>query len=1535
MTPGRLVGLSSLACLVALAAGPAARAAQPRFYLSTDRSFSPDDEGIAVQLEARGLEHLDFRLYRIPEPEAFFRDQEDLHRVATDQGPARANSLEVWREVRHQLARRLWQTRDSLSGAARRTGRQVFSEGVDELEEESRNPPAPETSVGLLKGFEAVDVWRQDLRGGGEWTYLEVPLGVRAPGVYLVEGVHGSEVGYTVAVISRLALLTRQSQDRFLVQAVEPRLGAPVAGVQVVLWGQGKEIGRGKTDEAGVWEKQIPLLRATRVFAQRGADFALLDPTYHPANLVERKVYLSTDRPVYRPGHEVHWKGLVRDARDERYRLPEGIARAQVEARDPNGLVVWKGEAPVSPRGSFHGGFRLAESAALGTYRLVASLGGQQHAGEFKVKATRKPEYRVLVKPDRRAAVSGSRVQVEVGADYFFGPPVPGAKVKVAVHRTRFYVPWWVDAEYAWYYSEGEYRSTLRETLVEKEARLDAKGRYHFDFETLPDSLDYTYGIEASVVDAAGQAVTGHASVRVTRAEFRLELLPEALLTAPGGQARVKVQTRDFAGQPVPAEVELVVRAGQVGAGGQVEEREVHRQKLATGPRGEGWLEFPATRGGAYQVEGSARDARGQVVEARAVVYVTSQGGDLPAEPSELELLADRRSYRVGDKARFLVLSPHADASLLVTLEGGRLYRHQVVRARGHSAVVEFPVEEAQAPNFFVRAATVFDGQLLERRLDVVVPPREKLLQVAVSPDRSPVEPGQPAAFTVEVKDHQGRPVAGAEVCLAVVDEAIYGLSPEIAIPIERFFYHRKRNDVRASCSLDFRFYGYGVDQKERMAALHLRQPVVPGSFKALASIQVRKDFKDTLAWHPVLATDAQGRARVEFVVPDNLTAWRATARAVSDDTRVGEGTGSLRVAKPVVIRLAGPSHLLEGDRASLGALVHNYTEAERVFQVRLESGSPALAIEEGQPASLKIPAGGLAMATWRARAAAPGEGVLRLVADGGDGARDALESRIPVRRYGLEQVLLSAGALDDRRPEAEFSFQVPEEAAGDSVRLAVSLSSGVAPALLASLEYLAGYPYGCTEQTLSRFLPDLVVARALDELGLEHPGLKQKLPEYIHAGLSRLKVLQHQDGGWGWWEGDATDPFMTAYAVHGLAMARRLGWAVDEDMLNRGSNRLQALVRDARLSPTGRAYLLYGLSLAGVKYESMLEKLLERPGELSDYGRALVGLALHELGRREPAERLAAELELAVARSPDQGGAAWGQEDGPGWERDPVESTAAVLRVLLQSRPASPRIPEAVRWLMAAREEDRWQSTRDTAMAVYALVDYLKRDGAGELEAEVSAALDGAPAARVSLGRAELLKPSVSLVADAPGRTGPNAVSLGRQGKGVVFYQASARFFGRQADIPAQGERLRVQRRLLKVSRRLEGDLWRFSLSPLSGAVRPGDELLVELSLEAAQDTDYVMLEDPLPGGVQPLEQDQGYELPGVELRQPGLHREVRDTQVAFFLGQLRKGSRKLAYLVRAAVPGEYRLLPARVLPMYDPRYAGNSAGGALEIAE
>jgi uncharacterized protein YfaS (alpha-2-macroglobulin family) len=117
-----------------------------------------------------------------------------------------------------------------------------------------------------------------------------------------------------------------------------------------------------------------------------------------------------------------------------------------------------------------------------------------------------------------------------------------------------------------------------------------------------------------------------------------------------------------------------------------------------------------------------------------------------------------------------------------------------------------------------------------------------------------------------------------------------------------------------------------------------------------------------------------------------------------------------------------------------------------------------------------------------------------------------------------------------------------------------VTIDPSLASTILTSMDDLIGYPYGCVEQTMSRFLPTVIVANAFGKLNAPiSEATRTELPKMVNKGMSRLYSFQHSDGGWGWWENDNSNPFMTAYVIYGLSIANETGYPVNKTSLGRG----------------------------------------------------------------------------------------------------------------------------------------------------------------------------------------------------------------------------------------------------------------------------------------------------------------------------------------------------------------------------------------------
>jgi len=393
-----------------------------------------------------------------------------------------------------------------------------------------------------------------------------------------------------------------------------------------------------------------------------------------------------------------------------------------------------------------------------------------------------------------------------------------------------------------------------------------------------------------------------------------------------------------------------------------------------------------------------------------------------------------------------------------VTVEADRVYHHQVVRSSGNSTLVNVPITEAFSPNVFANVRFVNDDQHYEQSRVLLVPPTQKFITVKVTPDRSEYRPQELGTFTIETFDRAGRPVS-AEVSLGIVDEAIYAIAPETTPEIARFFYGKRWNQVRSSTSYNFSFYG-----RSRLAARVEADRTAAVKFadfkgrRERVPARVRKEFKDTLFWAAFLTTDAQGRAQVKVKFADNLTTWRATARAVTGDTKVGSAIQKTICRKNLIVRLETPRFFTQKDEVLLTTIVHNYLPEAKTAEVSLSA--TGLIVADAAPRTITVPSNGEVSLDWHTRAEQVGNAVLTAKALT-DEESDAMELTAPVLPHGARQGMARSGEMKEPRETQALVLTLPAEAVRGASTLRLSLSPTLATTMLSALDYLAGYPYG------------------------------------------------------------------------------------------------------------------------------------------------------------------------------------------------------------------------------------------------------------------------------------------------------------------------------------------------------------------------------------------------------------------------------------------------------------------------------------------
>jgi len=1024
-------------------------------------------------------------------------------------------------------------------------------------------------------------------------------------------------------------------------------------------------------------------------------------------------------------------------------------------------------------------------------------------------------------------------------------------------------------------------------------------------------------------------------------------------------------------------------------------------RELRTNEEGAAELRFEVEEEGYYRVTWVSQPEDAAPLRAEAFVFAASeQTHELHYQGAGVEILVDPTAVEAGRPLPVLLHATSPGRFLLFAVEGEELYDLRVVHLEGSDKLIGIEVQENFVPNVFLSALSIGELRLEADREELSVPPIRQILEVRVAADREEYRPGEKGLFTVTSRDAEGQPVS-AEIALAVADESVFAIQGELAEDPRAFFHGRKRPQrVQTGTSLDrmafaawleeepapappgssgIRRYidvgrltkGGGTETEARESPKALGYAVADAESAAgadePAAVQVRHDFRSTALWIPDLRTDERGEARIEVPFPDSLTGWRATARAADRGTRVGIGRAEVRTRKPLLVRLETPRFLVVGDVATLSASIHNDTDRKLAVSPSLVASGLSI---EGGSSSISIPAHGQGRVEWTASAREAGDATLELGVRGGN-LSDAMRRSLPVYAHGIEKLETAAGKL--RGEELRASVTLPERRR--STRLEILLAPSLAVAMLDALPYLIEYPYGCTEQTMSRFLPAVVTARTLAELSLgrkdvvgrvfggiepehaekTHPRGSRDLDELdavVRSGLARLADFQHGDGGFGWWRPGASDPFMTGYVVWGLVLARDSDIKVDEGMLERAVTYLRRTLVEKEGELDTQAWMLHALAahhasssarrpsdFEGVAFEN----LFAARDQLNVYSRALLTLTAHAYGRGAEAEILVRNLENgALTQGTPVTHAHWGEAGIRGrWSEGGVEATAFALRALLAVAPEHPLVEPAAAWLIENRRGAQWKSTRDTAIVLLALNDYLRESGDLEADLDVAVFVNDRRLAERSFRAADVLgAPSRIEVDPSWLQGGENRIRIARtRGESPLYFAAEARFFSLEEPITPAGERIAVRReyqRLAPQPTLLAGPVYDRVPVADEDRVQSGARIETTLSIEAKNHFEYLIFEDLKPAGFEAVALKSGETLRARRLDgsdERPVYAELRDRKLALFIDQLPEGSWEIHYELRAQTPGAFHALPLIGQAMYVPEIRANGAELRLRV--
>ncbi|MBI2395263.1 MAG: hypothetical protein HYV09_37185 [Deltaproteobacteria bacterium] len=1340
------------------------------------------------------------------------------------------------------------------------------------------------------------------------------------------------------------------------------------------------------------------------------------------------KALLFTERGVYRPGETMKLAGIVRRGSAKGLEPPAG-KDLKLQVSDGEGNEVLVTRAKIDAFGTFAVDVPLGKTAKLGTGAITASIGAESSVAysTFLLAAYKASAFKIGVEPAKPAYVHGDEATFGVSGEYLYGAAMSGATVHAEITRAPVsFVPPKAEG----FVFGDETRGYVAAHVDRIDADLDAKGR--FDAKVKLD-LPGQYGpervtIEAEVKDATHQTVAKSASALVHPAEFYLglERAGSRFVSLPGASLEVRPKVAAFepsGARRVGAKVtlELVQRKwtssvaeqadGSSSTWSKPKDELVASCEVTTTAKTES-CPLLVKEPGYYFIRGRARDARNLETRVADWILAVADQPDAKVAPSwsktdlkVVKLEADKTVYKPGDKAKILVHNPFPttkDVQALVTVERGGVLDRQLVSLKGSMPVVEIPVKSEWFPNAFV-SIDVVRGRIKpppgkgvdlggpEFRVgttELKVDPESHRLKLAITPSKTKLAPGEALDADVAVTDDAGKPTK-ASVTFYAVDEGVLMLTgyktPDPLPP----FAERQKLAVFGFDSREHLARILPMKAGEKVPILGWEYPERDGWEKGSeygdgdmaeagpGGARPRMDFRATAFFEAGRVTADDGHAKFHVKLPDNLTSYRLMAVAATGDDRFGFGESNITASKKLMIRPALPRALRVGDAFEASMVLTSKDLPSTDVEVRI--AAKGLVVDGPTSFHAQVGPGQQVPVRFKVRATSPGTATLDVEAKGG-GTADRV---VLTRTVSLPTSLRTVAAYGETSSASAVELGPLDGIRPDEGGLKVKVASSAMVGLDTSFDRLVEYPYGCTEQIVSRVLPLVSMRDLAKQAGVRMPA---KTDAMIDDAIAKVVAHQSGNGGFGFWENDPAVPWLSAYATLVLEEAGKKGYAVPKESRDRAMSYLRghlpsmipapegedqpappdddsAVEDDAHgpvvepMSPTDErgvkfaiaSMIVDALASSGVPDPGAMNRLYDARAKKPVFAQAFL---LHAMAAAKmPQQQLAGFAKELEGRLKVDAGSAVAMPEGPVYAPmldSSARTTALVLRALLAVDAKHPLAPRLARGLLNARVDGAWRSTQENVWALVALDAYRKAQESAPAGFEARAFFGDDEIGRAKLSGLQeetFALPAAKLSA----KKGPLTVTL--DGPGKLFWSAELRYATTVLPTKPLDRGFYIEKRVRGL---LPGDLGKALESmpkSSSSKARIGELVLVDLLFETAEARDQVVIDDPLPAGLEPLDvkletvaksQNVG---DGPALAHatatkthptyvyPSLHREHRDDRVLTFLGRVEPGLYHFRYVARATSAGTFVVPPTTVEAMYTPEVSGRTAATSFTV--
>lgn len=1334
-------------------------------------------------------------------------------------------------------------------------------------------------------------------------------------------------------IVSDLGLTAVSARDGVHVFARSLASAKAVAGLSVKLVAKNNEVlAEVRTDSAGHAVFDPGLARGTdgvapgMVVASDGkGDYGFLDLQQAAFDLTDRGVkgraapgaldaFVFAERGVYRSGETVQLTTLLRDSAGK---AVSGLPLTLVVQR-PDGVEYKRVRVEDQGLGGRATSLALLSGAARGSWRvkLYADPKGAPIGETAFMVEDYVPERLALdLKPGEASLKAGQPAEIAVAADYLYGAPGAGLEVsgEVAVKLAdKGTVPG--HADYQFGLDDEPFENASQE--IEDKGTTDARGKVTM-IVPLPEA-NAPRALEARITlrvgESGGRAVERSVTLPIQpsgpvlaiRKLFKDEALSEGamaefdlLALAPEGR-RLSRPNVVWTLSRVERRYQWFFKDGSWAFEAIKSTRKVQDGRISLAGETAGRIAVPVDYG-QYRLE--ARDEGGGILPVSLSFSVGWSGEGTAATPDMLETQIDKARYGAGETMT-IRLGPKFAGTATVLIAGDTVSETRLIEVGREGASLTLPVKAEWGSGAYVVALAHRPLDQAARRMPgrslglawFGIDGEGRKIDVAVgTPER--VRPRGPLDIPLTLTGLK----AGEEafVTVAAVDVGILNLTRYQLPDVTGHVFGQKQ------LSAELRdLYGYLIDGMQGT-----RGAIRAGGDAAAAKLDGAPPTQEPLArYSGVVKVGADGKATVSFDLP----AFNGTARvmvAAWSASGVGQAQKDVIVRDPVVVAGTLPRFLNIGDQSRIHLQIDNLEGKAGQYTLDLDVHGPVVVAAEATRRVVTLQPGGKTALTIPVKAGGIGTAKLDLRMTGPE--VDVSQSfNLTVLPGTAEIFHRTVRSLDAKQAVTLTSDLLGEFMPGTGMlSVAVSTFGGFdVPALLASLDR---YPYGCTEQTVSRAMPLLYLSR-LSRAGADTLAVPGDLNATIQTAIDKVLTRQTASGGFGLWSADgAEDMWLDAFVADFLTRAREQKFVVPQKAFDITLDRMRNLVAntsDVKDGGSDLAYAAYVLARNGRPVMNDLKYLADT--KLDDFttplARAQLAAALALLGDRGRAGSVftSAAGQLQAAKAEMISRADYGSK---------LRDGAGLLALAAEANAGREVIQRAAAIVSDARGATRFTSTQENTWMVLA-AQALVSDAEG-----VSLSLNG-QAHRGPLYRSYLAR-----------RLDGAPLMITNTGEAPV-----------QLVVSASGHPL-AQEPALASGFALERTMHKLDGTKIDGtSFRQNDRMVVVLKVtEPEAKFGRLLLVDLLPAGLEidnPALVESGA-LSGFDW----LKREVEPATTEFrddrFVAAFnRSGSGKatysVAYVVRAVAPGEYVQPPAVIEDMYRPERFGRTGYRTITVA-